>query len=85
MSENEKRSSLLGFWIIFIAVLSLISAMLGVFMGTYQVEMTRSPYNPSNSFENFYLFIEICQYLDIVLTFFTDFHDEEKDIQVREF
>jgi hypothetical protein len=74
----------LAFWNILIAILAVISAMIGVFLGTYQLEIQGYPFEVHNGFEAFYLFLEIFMYFDIIITFFTDYHDEEKDVQIRD-
>lgn len=48
------------------------------------IELNGSPFNVTTPFEAFYLVVEISQYLDLILQFFLEYHDEDRDLYVRD-
>ena len=83
-SRDEKRSLFLDVWRFYIAILSIISSLIGISMGSFMVENSGSPFIVTNGFEVFILIIEISQYIDCLLSFFIEFHDEDRDVFVRD-
>ena len=75
---------MLDLWRFYIALLSLYSSCLGVFMAAYMLPLKGSPFEVHDTFEAIYLVIEISNYCDVILTFLTEYHDEDKDKYVRD-
>lgn len=53
-------------------------------MGAFMLELNGSPFYVTSPFEAFYLVIEISNYVDVVLMFLSEYHDEDKDVYVRD-
>lgn len=83
-SRDEKRSVLLDIWRFYVALLSIYSGVLGIYMAAFMLELNGSPFHVTSAFEGFYLVVEVSQYLDLILTFFIEYHDEDRDVYVRD-
>ena len=81
----ENRHFLFEVWKLYIAFVSLFSSLLGFYMAAYMITLGRSEYAASTGFGVIYLLIEISQIIEIVINFFTEYHDEDDDVFVRDF
>ena len=62
------RSIFLEIWKFFIALVSLFSSLLGMYMAAFMISVGGSEFTVNNTFDFVYLTIEICQLIEITIT-----------------